>query len=127
MRKIFHVDDDVDVREVVRFALTELDFDVESFGNPLAAFEFMSSLKNTDIPGLVLVDYSMPGLNGIHFIEEARKLKAYEKVPFVLCSAQGEFLPGEIPSDVSLLPKPMELDDLLQLVRRHIPECSGPG
>lgn len=124
MKKIFHVDDDVDVREVVRFALTEQDYEVESFENPLDAIRLMSSLSATDIPGLVLVDYSMPGLNGVRFIEKARALKAFEKTPFVLCSAQGEFFHDEIPSEVTLLPKPMELEELLNLVRQHIPDRS---
>jgi CheY-like chemotaxis protein len=122
MRKIFHVDDDVDVREVVCFALTEQDYRVESFGNPLEAIQIMSSHTEAEVPGLILVDYSMPGLNGLSFIDKARKLAAYQRVPFVLCSAQGDFLGSRIPSDVHILPKPMELEDLLALVRRYIPD-----
>lgn len=124
MRKVFHVDDDFDLREVVRFALLDQNYSVESFGNPLEAFRIMSTHGSADTPGLVLVDYSMPGLNGLSFIEKMRNLSAYQKVPFVLCSAQGEFMEGEIPSDVFVLPKPMELEDLIALVQKHIPEAS---
>lgn len=120
MKKIFHVDDDVDVREVVRFALSEQNYQVESFGNPLEAIDIMKDHGATEVAGLVLVDYSMPHLNGLRFIEKARGLKAYEKVPFVLCSAQGEFLADEIPPELLVLPKPMELDDLIELVGKHI-------
>lgn len=122
MKKIFHVDDDVDVREVVRFALTEQDYNVESFENPIEAFKLMSSLPDSEIPGLVLVDYSMPDLNGIRLIEMAKGLKAFRRTPFVLCSAQGEFVQDEIPSGVILLPKPMELEELLDLARQYIPD-----
>lgn len=127
MRKVFHVDDDLDVREVVQFALSELSYKVESFGNPLEALEAMAHLRGERRPGLVLVDYSMPGLDGLSFIERSRALEQYRDIPFVLCSAQGEFVQGEVPSDILLLPKPMELDDLLGLVRAHIPDASTPG
>ncbi len=126
MRKVFHVDDDVDVREVVRYALTEQSYEVVSFGSPLEALEAMT-VDSVEVPGIVLVDYTMPGLNGFNFIEKMRSLKAYQNVPTVLCSAQGEFLDGSIPEDIVLLPKPMDLDELLGLIRKHIPESSTLG
>lgn len=119
MIKIFHVDDDVDVREVVRFALSEHEFSVESFGNPMEAIKVMAGHSAAEVPGLVLVDYLMPELNGLGFIERARSLEAYKDVPFILCSARGEFVDEAIPSNLLLLPKPMELEDLIGMVRKH--------
>lgn len=42
----------------------------------------------------VLVDYLMPGLNGVETIEEIRAIPGYEKKPIILVTADGNFVEG---------------------------------
>lgn len=61
-------------------------YELESFGDPLAALE-----RSRDIDfDLVLVDYMMPGLNGVDFIRRLRMQPGYESVPMVMITSQTE-------------------------------------
>ena len=62
MRNIYIVDDDADVRESLELLLsTQPDSTVATFSSGNA---FLAEMKRLE-PGVVLLDYYMPGLNGL--------------------------------------------------------------
>lgn len=59
---------------------------VESFAEPLAAYGWLRANRAS----LVLVDYRMPGLDGIEFIRLTRALPNYADTPIVMVTAYGD-------------------------------------
>lgn len=69
MRKIYIVDDDADVRESLELLLsTQPETSVVAFPSGNAFLDVSPGLE----PGVVLLDYYMPGLNGLEVLEVLR-------------------------------------------------------
>ena len=66
-------------------------------------------------PQLFLLDYCLPGMDGLELVGRIRRMEGYEQTPILLMSAA---LPqGNIAKQhLRCLPKPFDLDSLLQLV-----------
>lgn len=115
-RKVCIIDDDEDVRDVVAYALEDDGFEVIPFENPedaIASFE-----ESGQYPGFILLDYLMPRMNGADFIRKIRSeyKDTLGKIPCAMSTANGQ-IDEKLPADVLNLPKPMDLDHLLDLVR----------
>jgi|GEM_PF-1582086 len=121
MKKVMIIDDDKDVRDVIEFVLSEEGFEVQGHENGREALEVLLSLSPGNYPDLIIVDNLMPVMNGVEFIFNIKK-KYRDKlgeIPIAFSSAFGEIDPelNEFP-ELMCLNKPMELEDLLALVRK---------
>jgi two-component system response regulator FixJ len=63
-RTIYIVDDNVEFLESTRFWLSGAGFDVQTFGDPLAAVEALAS-RERDKPACLMLDVRMPQLSGL--------------------------------------------------------------
>lgn len=115
------IDDDRDVRDVIEFVLTEEGIEVEGLENGREALEVLLSLSPENYPDLIIVDNLMPVMNGVEFILNIKKKYGHKlgEIPVAFSSAFGEIDPGlsEFP-ELVCLNKPMELEDLLALVKK---------
>ncbi|HEY4389097.1 MAG TPA: response regulator, partial [Ktedonobacteraceae bacterium] len=70
-------------------------------------------------PDLILLDYQLPGMNGLECLGLLRASKGMEHIPIVLMSAG---FPKQVRerSDLQLLEKPFELDALFYLVQHTL-------
>lgn len=82
---ILIVDDDPNLREVVRYALERADFSVREAGDGRAALDAFEEQE----PTLIVLDVLMPELDGI---EVCRSLRTRSQVPIVFLSSRGEEL-----------------------------------
>jgi CheY-like chemotaxis protein len=80
------------------------------------ALEMLQMIK----PQLFVLDYCLPGMNGLELVERVRIMKGYEQTPILLMSAA---LPqGNIAEQhLKCLPKPFDLDKLLGMVEELLP------
>ena len=60
------IDDDDDIRDVMAYALESEGFVVQAFGNPLEAIRSLAAMAPKDLPGFIMIDFHMPGMNGPH-------------------------------------------------------------
>jgi DNA-binding NtrC family response regulator len=108
------VDDDEDLRDLVRFVVEAADFDVVEAST---CREAMAALQaNRDRIRLVLLDYFMPGMDPAACARELCRLAGPTLV--VLCTAASN--PAVRAAEVGLsrwLAKPFEIEALERLVR----------
>ena len=69
-----------------------------------------------DNPDLLMVDFAMPGMNGIEVIAQARKLRA--DLPVILATGYADVDISKLAEKrFTILRKPFQLDDLARTVR----------
>ncbi|MDO4753524.1 MAG: response regulator transcription factor [Bacillota bacterium] len=83
MKKIFVVDDDANIRELIKLYLEKESYDVEVFEGGEAVIK---RIKNS-IPDLVLLDLMMPGIDGYDTLKEIKKIA---DIPFIMVTAKDE-------------------------------------
>jgi CheY-like chemotaxis protein len=122
MKNIVVIDDDDDVREVIVYALESEGLAVKAFVNGKEGMEALQTLGQHEMPGLIIVDYMMPEMDGITFIKEVREKfpQTLGKVPLAISSAMGASDPifQEI-GNLILMHKPMDLEDLIKIAKHH--------
>ncbi len=119
-RTICIVDDDQDLRDVISSALDYEGLKSISFETPLKFEEYLKNTKHEDWPCLVLIDYFMPEMDGITFINYFReKYKDHQgKIAFALSTAHQLNETNILPDGVVLLQKPYDLDVLIDHARK---------
>ena len=77
--------------------------------------EMALNTLQTDVPALLLLDYHLPGMNGLELADWLGNQEAYDHIPIVLMSAD---VPQEARSNTHLrtLKKPFTLETLLRMV-----------
>jgi CheY-like chemotaxis protein len=81
--------------------------------------EMARSILQTDAPALVLLDYNLPGMNGLELTDWLRSREERRHIPVILMSAN---VPPEASGKqyLSTLQKPFELETLLQSVAERL-------
>ena len=121
MKKVLVIDDDADVRDVIVFALEEEGYQVDVSENGKHGLDKLLKLDESQYPGLIIVDYLMPEMDGVTFIKVIKQEypNSLGKIPLVISSAMGAMDEHDFLIDVTRLYKPMDLDDLLKVVKQH--------
>jgi len=122
MKSVVVIDDDIDVLDVIVFALQSDGFDVQSYSNGKLGLEGLLNTPRESLPGLIIVDYLMPEMDGLTFIKEisSNHKELLGGIPLALSSAMGTVNPDvDCKNELIHLHKPMDLDDLLNVVRKY--------
>jgi two-component system phosphate regulon response regulator PhoB len=86
MPNVLIVDDEPDIREVIRFALEAADFRVLEAGHAEEARRIMSA-ERID---LVLLDWMLPGRSGLELAQQIKQNSKSRGLPIIMVSARGE-------------------------------------
>lgn len=73
---------------------------------------------------LVIIDIMLPYINGIELVAQLRTMDHLRTVPIVLISAGAR--PRQSQPHTTFVPKPFDMNDMLQLVERKINEKGAP-
>jgi CheY-like chemotaxis protein len=117
-KDILLIEDEVDIRTIVKDALEWEGYRVHTASNGKEAMEILSGIP---APGLILLDLMMPVMNGWEFAEALETYHAYAEIPIVILSAFSD--PEKQIRAIGSIKKPLDWDVLFALVRKH---C-GPG
>ena len=121
------VEDDADMREVLRRRLEKEGWAVSEAANGREALERMAESR----PELILLDLMMPEMDGFQFLEEVRKQEEWRSIPVVVVTAKDLtpedrlLLSGSV---TQILQKgAYSQEELLREVRDRVVSCVRPA
>lgn len=120
---VWVIDDDKSIRWVLEKALNQANIEVTCFDN---ANRVLAELQRAT-PEVIITDIRMPGLDGLALLEKLRQ--TYPQIPVIIMTAY-----SDLDSTVSAyqagafeyLPKPFDVDEAVELVRRAIQRANEP-
>jgi CheY-like chemotaxis protein len=116
-RRILVVDDQDSIRGVLRTALAEAGAEVLEAGSGAEGLE----VATQQLPGLILLDIAMPGMNGWQVLEQLRAVPETAHIPVVLETSSGDFPSYELARRhqvAAFISKPFRLADVVETCRR---------
>lgn len=84
MTEIFIVEDDVNIREIERYALTNSGYQVEEFGTGTELFLRLQE----QLPGLILLDIMLPNEDGMEILKKIRANRETAEIPVIMVTAK---------------------------------------
>jgi len=79
------------MRLILKRIVAQLGFDVVEAGNGQEAMDYLTANVldgDGEIPGLALVDWNMPEMNGLEFVQAVRAQQAYEEMRLVMVTTE---------------------------------------
>jgi FixJ family two-component response regulator len=114
---VFVIDDDADVRASIQGLLKSVGLRSESYGT---AEEFLRSIR-PDVPSCLVLDVSLPGINGLDFQHEL--VDAGVQIPIIFITGHGD-IPMTVKAmksgAVEFLTKPFVDQDLLDAIHQAL-------
>jgi two-component system OmpR family response regulator len=110
---ILIIDDDADIRDVVRIALTQAGFQTEEAGDGREGLAAIERVK----PDLVVLDIGLPEMDGL---EVCRTVRVTSDVPILFLTAQGDEIDRIVGLEMGAddyLPKPFSPRELVARVK----------
>ena len=114
MPRIFVIDDDIDLLNVVKCLLLKKGFDVSTYSD----WEIANRALKKYQPQLILLDVFLSGIDGLDVCQKLKANPATRHIPILIFSAYpriAETAIFEYGAD-DFIAKPFELDDLIQKV-----------
>lgn len=125
-KKILLVEDEQPIREMLRYALEREGFIVDEAENALHGRELLSKSR----PDLIIVDWMMPGENGVDFIRRLRKDEVLADLPVIMLTARVEELDkvrGLDSGADDYLTKPVAIKELIARIKALLRRASKAG
>ena len=111
-------DEEIVLTSLSSFLTLETEYNVETFESPVKALEHIKS----DGCNLVISDYLMPGMNGIEFLSEVRKIKP--QIPRIILTGYADKENAiKAINEVGLyqyIEKPWNSEELLLIIREGL-------
>lgn len=84
--KLLLVDDEAPVREMLKFALADEDFEIIEAADASEGFTLVRDCS----PDLILLDWMLPGMSGVDFARRLRRDASVRHTPIILLTARAE-------------------------------------
>jgi len=92
-KTILVIDDEVTISEIIQLCLSDLGgWNAIAVNSPLAGLQRAAR----DRPDAIVLDISMPTMDGFMFLEQLRKNPETQDIPVILLSAKVKYLDSEI-------------------------------
>lgn len=118
--KIICIDDSPTMLETMKKYLESEHYNVLTIDNPMKS---LSSLFDSK-PDLILMDLSMPGINGNRLSQILKCSPVFKNVPIIIVSGNTSVLNEEVIEEIGakdFLAKPFDKSDLLAIVEQYLP------
>lgn len=120
-KRILVVEDDQEMSETLCEALTDHGYEPVPAANGKEALERLRGWSEP--PSIILLDLAMPVFDGRAFRDAQLAEPAFRAIPVIVLTAQPDA--AQVCAEMAVdayLRKPVRLDPLLSLIRRHVDE-----
>ncbi len=128
LKKIYCVEDDANIRELVCYTLSRTGHEASGFGDAESFFEAVEK----SVPDLVLLDIMLPDRDGMEILRTLRSRTATERLPIIMLTAksgQVDKIRGLDSGADDYITKPFDIMELISrvnaLLRRTAPETGN--
>ena len=118
LKHILVVDDDQDIRELLTEILSSEGYGVTAASNGHSALLFLEACIPIELPALMVLDSKMPHMDGAQLIKAIENSECSELrlIPIILSSGLSDEDLRSIPSRVTRIKKPFDLDVMMQTI-----------
>lgn len=117
--RVLVVDDDAQLSDWLRAAMEQAGFSVKVLNQPLGILDAMERVK----PDILVLDYQMPGINGVEVARLLRQDSRYLDVPIIFVSGDAKAFDHQEEFSIvgnAFLTKPLDETVLIQKLRLHL-------
>lgn len=86
--KVMVVDDSSTMRRIIINVLLQLGVPAENIGDAKDGIDALGKLKSTKYD-LILTDWNMPKMDGLHLVKNLRHLPKYKDTPIMMITTEG--------------------------------------
>lgn len=86
-KKILSVDDSAVIRKLIKIAVEELKYELLEASD---GEEALAILRSAEDVKLILLDWNMPGMNGMDFIKHVKNHMTYRSIPIMMVTTESE-------------------------------------
>lgn len=121
--RILVVDDDENIRELLRLHLSSAGYEVQVAADAIVAGYIVLKAP----PDLIITDVTMPHMDGFEFVAALKSDPSLPNIPIIfLTSVEDGDSRGKELGAVGYVTKPVRADRLLSLVAQHVPGGAIP-
>lgn len=123
MKKIFCVEDDSNILELIEYTLNSMNFEFHGFSS---GKDFFSAVEN-DVPDLVLLDIMLPDMDGLEIMKKMKDSSAWCDMPVILVTAktsQISKIKGLDNGADDYITKPFDVMELVSRINAVLRRCS---
>ncbi|MCB4379240.1 response regulator [Synechococcus sp. MU1644] len=85
-KHVLLVEDEINIIEAIQFLLSREGWQVDTLSDGATAVDKVRNMR----PDLVVLDYMLPGKNGIDILTELRADPDFERLPVLMLTARGQ-------------------------------------
>ncbi len=116
-KRILVVDDHSDIREMMKFAIQDLGYDVMEASGPYEAIDKAEAYR----PDLILMDIGMPLMDGLSATNMIKQNASLKETPIVVVTAYRDIKNQAVKAGCAdVLYKPIDFEDLKRIIDRQI-------
>lgn len=127
MARVMVVEDDEDVGDWIAYCLRQDDHEIVAVLSSEEALARLRGGETAASPDLVVLDYALPGIDGVDLLEALRGTDPDLPALFVTVQWTGKTLQRIDATGAERLAKPFEPQDLRDAVRRALAGRRSPG
>jgi two-component system phosphate regulon response regulator PhoB len=122
--RVLVIDDELDLREVLRYNLAQAGHDVSVAETGLRGLE----LARADLPDVLLLDLMLPDITGLEVCKALKRDQATQHIPIVMVTAKGEEIDRVVGFELGAddyIVKPFSIRELLLRVQAVLRRQAG--
>jgi two-component system phosphate regulon response regulator PhoB len=123
--RVLVVEDDVAIKDMLCFSLRHSGFDCDAVGDAESGLELLKQQQ----PDLILLDWMLPGIDGIEFIRRLRANEYLADIPVIMLTAKGEsedMVRGLTVGADDYVNKPFSPPELIARMKAVLRRCQLP-
>jgi two-component system phosphate regulon response regulator PhoB len=123
--RVLVVEDDVAVRDMLCFSLRHSGFECDAVSDAESGLALLAQQR----PDIILLDWMLPGVDGIEFIRRLRSNEYFAEIPVIMLTAKGEsedMVKGLSVGADDYVNKPFSPPELMARIKAVLRRCQLP-